>query len=170
MAEGAAADIPTVVVDGGELAVVFDADGVEVAADGFVVLLQGTEGDAVGGECGVGACAVVDEWSAEVAVLVAYGYALPLNGGASFWSELGKHFGQHVFQLAHLAFHERRPAVALDAAGPAALPAVAAEAAVGDIVGDNAILYYYHPVLCSAWSGCRRDWRRIRCRCVLGWA
>ena len=149
---GTAADVPAVIVDSGEFAVFVDADGVEVAGDGFdevglavaVGLLDGAEGGAVGSPCHVGTFAVVDERGAGFGGVVEGGDALFSDGLQSFGGHVGLHLGQDALEDGYFLFEKGCAIVAFDAALSFALGKVAAEAAFGYVVGDDAFFYYQH--------------------------
>lgn len=81
----AAADVPLVIVDGLELAIVLNPDGIEMARDGFLIvdfavsprLLYGTEGQAVLDD-GVCAFAALDKRRAGQTIDIDSGNALSL--------------------------------------------------------------------------------------------
>jgi len=147
---GAAAHVPAVVVDGGELAVVVDPDGVEVAGYGFeevgfavaAGLLDGAEGGAVVGPGHVGALAVVDQGGAGLGGIVEGGDSLPLYNGPSFGGHVGQHLGQDALEGVDFVVGEGCAIVAFDAALAFALGQVAAESAIGNVVRDYAFFYY----------------------------
>ena len=149
---GTAADVPAMIVDSGEFAVFVDADGVEVAGDGFdkvgltvaVCLLDGAEGGAVGSPCHVDTFAVVDERGAGLGGVVEGGDALFGDGLQTFGCHVGLHLGQDALEDGYFLFEKGCAIVAFDATLSFALGEVAAEAAFGYVVGDDAFFYYQH--------------------------
>ena len=148
----AAAHIPLVIVDGGELAVFVHTDGVEVTGDGFHEvglavaegLLYGAQRNAVVAPGHVGAFAVVDKGCARLGCVVEGGDPLLGNGGTACLGHIGFDGREDALQDGDLLFEERGPVVAFDAALPFALGKVAAETALGYVVGDDAFFYYQH--------------------------
>lgn len=148
--DGTPADVPTVVVDGDELAEVVDTDGIEMAGDGLLPVdlafaigfLDGTEGHAVGAPMDVGALAVVDEGGAGLAGVVEGGDAFGFDDLYAFGGHIGLDVGKDALEDGDLFFEEGGAAVAFDAALAFAAGEVAVEAALGDIFGNNGVVYY----------------------------
>ena len=143
------------VVDGGEVAVLGQADGVELAADGLdpvglalvVDLLEGTLTVALGIVGGEDAVLAAHDGGHLVAVLIEIADALRLDDGQSRGREEMLDLGQVALQLLPFACLQRSPAVALDAADALALGIVAGEEHVEDVLADDLILYLIHSVL-----------------------
>ena len=140
------------IVDSGEFAVFVDADWVEVAGDGFdevglavaVGLLDGAEGGAVGSPCHVGFYGHIRLWRAKGGGVVEGGDTLFSDGLQSFGGHVGLHLGQDALEDGYFLFEKRCSIVSFDAALSFALGKVAAEAAFGYVVGDDAFFYYQH--------------------------
>ena len=148
-ADGASAHVPAVVVDGLKLAIFVDAQGVEVAADGFgpvgfavaVGLLDGAKGGAVVAPGHVGTLAVVDQGGARLGGIVEGGDPVAMNHFDAGLCHVRLYGGEYALEDGDFCFKERCPAVALHAALALALGEVAAETLVGDVFGDDAVLY-----------------------------
>ena len=101
MTSSLAADVPPVVVDGGELAVVVDAQGVEVARDGLGEVgtdksfvrgfFDGAERSSVGGIGDVGADATSNKGGAEIAVGITHSDTLLLDSESPLVGEQRQH-------------------------------------------------------------------------------
>ncbi len=136
-----AADVPLVVVERDELAVVVNPNGIEMArhrlhiiclavAEGF---LYGTEGFAVLPHH-VGTLAIVHQRGAWLAGVVVGRHSLRLHRLAAGFGHIGSHLVVDALQNRHLIFVKRRAGIAFHAALPFTLRQVAAKAAVGDIL------------------------------------
>ena len=91
-----------------------------------------------------GTCCVVGEWCAEVAVVVADSNSLLSYGFTTFVGHIGEDIRKNMLQDGDFVWVDRGTAVAIDTALTFAVLKVAGEAAVGDVVGDDGVLYDEH--------------------------
>ena len=138
---GTATDIPAVVVDGLELAILVYSERVEVATDGFgpvnlavvVGLLYGTICGAVVAPYHVGTLTVVNQRGAGLGSVIEGGDTLAVDDIKSLFSHIWLHPMENLFKDGYLRFEQGRTTVAFDATLSLALRQVATETLVGDV-------------------------------------
>ena len=149
---GRHADAPFVVEDMGESVFFHEADGVEMAGDGFPEVtfafkegfLYGTEGGAVFMEINEGAFPAIHQGGDKLARLVVVIYIALFNHLNAFGTHVGFDGFEVVFYLGHFVGFERRTGVAIDATPSLATRKGAAELGVEKSIGDDDVINDYH--------------------------
>ena len=143
------ADVPMVVVDGGECLVFSDADGIQRArywlleavckslAVGFV---DDAQRGAVGSEAAEHALFADNDRQHEFALSVMVADSLIVNNLLGLWGKAVEQDRHDAFYGFHFRVRYRRALIAFDAAGTLAARKVAAKTAFDDIEADDGVM------------------------------
>ena len=157
MVGGTATDVPLMIVDGDELAIVVESEGVEMTRDGFHEiglavtpgLLDGTVGGTVGAPSDKGTLTIVDQRGRDAKAVFADSDTLLFNCCKPFFSHVGFDLGKDAFEIGHFLLFEGGTSVTFDTALSLAFGQRAAEATVDDVFGDDTIGDDEHGYCCK---------------------